>query len=321
MAEATQPIAVTSPDRKRRGLLADIIVRMVREKPLGTIGGAIVLLMFLTGIFANFLAPYGFKDTNIAFRLSPPGTPGFLLGTDGVGRDMLSRIIYGARVSMLVGLVATFISVAESTIIGMSCGFLGGKFDLIIQRFVDAWMSFPYLIILMSIMSLVGTGMWQLILVMGFSGGIGGSRVMRSAVMGIKENVYVQAAIVVGATTTRTLIRHILPNIMAPIIIVFTIGMGGVILAEASLSFLGFGIPPPTPSWGGMLSGDGRTYMMQAPWMALWPGLALSIVVFGINMLGDALRDILDPRLRGGIGRYSVGEQKFKKKKQTAGGN
>jgi len=305
MAESTESSTGVIIERKKHGLLTEVIVRLVREKPLGTFGAIIVLLLFLTGIFADVLAPYGYKEANVASRLSPPGTAGYILGTDGIGRDMLSRIIYGARISMIVGLTATAISVAESTIIGMFCGFLGGRFDLTVQRFVDAWMCFPWLIIMMSIMSLVGTGMWQLILVMGISGGIGGSRVIRSAVIGIKENIYVQAATAVGCSTTRVVSRHILPNIMAPLIIIFTTGMGGVILAEASLSFLGFGIPPPTPSWGGMLSGEGRTYMMQAPWMALWPGLALSIAVFGINMFGDALRDILDPRLRGGVGRYS----------------
>ena len=316
MAEVPVTSSGTVVERKRRSLLVEVVVRLVREKPLGTFGAIVVLLMFLTGIFADVLAPYGYKDIHLIARFSPPGTPGFFLGTDSVGRDTLSRVIYGARVSMIVGLVATTISVVESTILGTLCGFLGGKFDITVQRFVDAWMCFPWLIIMMTIMSLVGTGMWQLIIVMGVSGGIGGSRVMRSAVIGIKENVYVKAAEAVGASTARTLMRHILPNIAAPIIIIYTTGMGGVILAEASLSFLGYGIPPPTPSWGGMLSLEGRAFMLKAPWLAFWPGLALSVAVFGINMLGDALRDILDPRLRGGVGRYAG--VKRKRMKQPA---
>ena len=303
MAEVIGPVAGSAAVRKQRGMFFEVIIRLVLEKPLGTIGGIIVLLLFLTGIFANFLAPYGYKEVHLFSMLKPPGTPGFLLGTDGVGRDVLSRVIYGARVSMIVGIVATVISTVESVVIGMLCGFLGGKFDIVVQRFVDSWMCFPFLIIVMTIMSLVGTGMWQLIFVLGISGGIGSSRVIRAAVIGIKENIYVQSARAVGSSTVRTLMRHILPNITAPVIIMFTVGMGGVILAEASLSFLGYGIPPPTPSWGGMLSSEGRQYMLQGPWLALWPGLALSAVVFGINMLGDALRDILDPRLRGGVGR------------------
>jgi peptide/nickel transport system permease protein len=317
MAENAGPILIAAVEQKRRNILADVLLRLVKEKPMGTIGGVIVLLMLMTGIFANVLAPYGFKEPHLVFSLKPPGTPGFLLGTDNLGRDILSRVIYGARISMIVGIVATVISVLESTIIGMFSGFMGGKFDMVVQRFVDAWMCFPGLIIIMTIMSMVGTGMWQLIIVMGVSGGIGGSRVLRAAVIGIKGNIYVQAATSVGSPTVRTLMQHILPNIMAPIIIMFTIGMGGMILSEASLSFLGYGIPPPTPSWGGMLSGDGRSFMLQAPWLAFWPGLALSMAVFGINMLGDALRDILDPRLRGGVGRYSgVKTKKIKQRIQ-----
>lgn len=305
MAVLAEPISGASAKRKKRSSLFDV-VKLVKRKPLGTFGAIVVLVMFLTGIFADVLAPYGFKEIHLANRLSPPGEAGFVLGTDGVGRDMLSRVIYGARVSMIIGLVATTISVVISSLIGVLSGFSGGKVDLIIQRFVDAWMCFPWLILMITIMSLVGTGMYQLVLVLGIGGGVGGSRVVRSAVIGIKENVYMHAATAVGCSTTRIIGRHILPNIMAPLIIIFTTSMGGMILAEASLSFLGYGIPPPTPSWGGMLSGIGRTYMLQAPWLVFWPGLALSLAVFGINMLGDALRDILDPRMRGGLGRYGA---------------
>jgi peptide/nickel transport system permease protein len=153
-------------------------------------------------------------------------------------------------------------------------------------------------------MSLAGAGLVQVILTLGIGWGIGGSRIVRSAVIGIKENMYMQAAEAVGSSRLRTIVRHVLPNVAAPIIVLFTLNTGGAILTEATLSFLGFGVPPPAPSWGGMLSVEGRNYMLQAPWMALWPGIALTLTVFGINVLGDALRDILDPRLRGGIGRY-----------------
>ena len=301
MAKATEPVSgAVAAEQKKHGLLAEVLVRLVKEKPLGLFGAITVLVMLLTGILADVLAPYGYAKAHMADTLSPPGTAGFLLGTDQIGRDMLSRVIYGARVSMIVGLVATSISVLESTIIGILSGWLGGKFDMIVQRFVDAWMVFPGLIILITIMSLTGAGMWQLIFVLGITGGIGGSRVVRSAVIGIKENDYFLAATVVGCSTSRIISRHVLPNIVAPIIIMYTIGMGGVILAEASLSFLGYGVPYGVPSWGGMLSGPGRSYMVRAPWLALFPGIALSIVVFGVNMFGDALRDLLDPRLRGG---------------------
>jgi len=176
---------------------------------------------------------------------------------------------------------------------------------MVIQRFVDAWMCFPPLVLYLIVMSILGPGLLQVILVLGVSGGLGGaSRVKRSAVIRIKEDVYFEAARAVGVPTGRILMRHVLPNVLPVLIISFSTGLGMFILAEASLSFLGFGIPPPVPSWGGMLSGTGRTYMLQAPWMAIWPGLALSIVVYGVNMFGDAMRDLFDPRLRGGLGRY-----------------
>jgi peptide/nickel transport system permease protein len=217
---------------------------------------------------------------------------------------MLSRIIYGARISMMVGLFGMAISTAISTTIGMLCGFFGGTFDLMVQRVVDAWMCFPMLIILITIMSILGGGLSQIVVVLGVVWGIGGSRIVRSAVIAIKSNVYVEAARSIGCSTPKMLAQHILPNIAAPIIILFTTGMPALILTEASLSFLGYGIPPPTPSWGGMLSTQGRRFMVLAPWLAIWPGLALSLVVYGINMFGDGLRDILDPRLKGGVGRY-----------------
>ena len=298
-------------EEKRRSFLVDLFIRLVKEKPLGTVGGVIVLLLLITGIFSNYLAPHGFNESLGVYRSPPSAT--YLMGTDNLGRDMLSRVIYGARISVIVGLAASALSVLVSTIIGIFCGFLGGKFDLVVQRFVDAWMCFPGLVILIVIVSIIGPGMGTIIVVLGLQYGIAGSRVVRSAVIGIKENVYVEAATAIGCGTPRILVRHILPNIMAPLIILFTTRMPAIILAEASLSFLGYGIPPPTPSWGGMLSGPGRANMLIAPWMAIWPGLALSIVVYGVNMFGDALRDLLDPRLRGGLGRYSGVKVKMKK--------
>ena len=297
---AVPDVMVTS---KRHSLLVDLFIRLVKEKPLGIVGGIIVLLLLFTGIFADFIAPYGMNEINSVDFLAPPSAK-YLLGADNKGRDLLTRIIFGARISVIVGLCATTISVLISTIIGVVCGFYGRKVDIVVQRFVDAWMCFPGLVLLIVIVSVLGPGLWQIILVLGLLYGIGGSRVVRSAVIGIKENVYMDAAKAIGCSTTKIMIRHILPNIMAPIIILFTTRMPTVILAEATLSFLGLGIPPPTPTWGGMLSGTGRSYMLMAPWMAIWPGLALAIVVYGINMFGDAVRDLLDPRLRGGVGRY-----------------
>ena len=184
-------------------------------------------------------------------------------------------------------------------LIGGTSGFLGGKLDLGVQRFVDAWMAFPGLLLLLTIMSIAGRGLLQIILVLGIAGGIGASRVVRGAVIGIKENDYFLAARAIGSPGAATLIRHVLPNIMAPVIIIFSITVGGVIITEASLSFLGFGLPIEVPSWGGMLSREGRQYMEAAPHLALFPGLALTITVYSLNMFGDAMRDLIDPRLRG----------------------
>jgi peptide/nickel transport system permease protein len=302
-------------ERKRHGFWYDLLRRLIREKPLGTFGLFVTILLLFTGIFATWLAPFGMNEIHLIDRLKPPsGT--YILGTDQLGRDILSRIIYGARVSMIIGLGATTLSSAISLTLGIISGFVGGRTDLLLQRFVDVWMSMPQLLVLMTVMSIVGNGQFQIIMVLGATMGIRGSRVIRSAVIGIKENTYVSAAQAIGCTPTRSMLRHILPNIMAPIIISFTIGIGGTIMQEASLSFLGFGVPPGVPSWGSMLSGEGRQFMEAAPTLALWPGFALTLVVYGINMFGDSLRDLLDPRLRGGVGRYTLTEKKLAKLKE-----
>ncbi len=290
---------------KRRAGLADFVVRLWREKPLGTICGIIVVLLLLIAISADVLAPFRYMEIHLRDRMQGASAQ-YVLGTDHLGRDLLSRLIHGARLSVVVGLAATTLNVVVAVLIGGTTGFLGGRVDLVVQRFVDAWMSFPGLLLLLTIMSLLGRGMLQIIVVLGVSGGIPASRVVRGAVVGVKENAYFQAATAIGSSKWQTLIRHVLPNIAAPAIVIFTINIGGVIIAEASLSFLGFGLPPTFPSWGGMLSREGRQYMEVAPRLALWPGLCLTIVVYCLNMFGDAVRDLLDPRLRGSGGRLGA---------------
>jgi len=297
---------------KRRSRLADFFTRLVKEKPLGTASGIIILILILVAIFGDVLAPYPYYEVHPADMLEASSAQ-HLLGTDQLGRDLLSRLMYGARLSLGVGLAATAINIVVAVLIGGISGFIGGKLDLGVQRFVDAWMAFPGLLILLTVMSLVGRGLPQIIVVLGVTGGIGASRVLRGAVIGIKENDYFLAARAVGTPTRQILIRHVLPNIMAPIIIIFSINIGGVIISEASLSFLGYGLPPEFPSWGGMLSWDGRRYMEMAPWLALWPGLCLTITVYSFNMFGDALRDLLDPRMRGGEGSYGTAKVKRKR--------
>ena len=300
-SEKMQPKAYVEP--RRHAFLIDVLLRLIREKPLGMIGGVIVLIMLVVGIFAEWLAPYAMNEAHLIDRLSPPSAR-YILGTDQLGRDILSNLIYGARISMIVGVCAAAINVVTAALIGCTTGFIGGKLDLLVQRFVDAWMSFPTLLLILTLMSIVGRGLPQIIAVLGIAGGIRESRLARSVVIRIREETYVEAARVIGCSTSRVLFRHILPNVMAPLIIIFTLNVGAAILTESTISFLGFGVPPGVPSWGSMLSLEGRQYMEIAPQLALWPGLTLSIAVYSINMLGDAVRDLLDPRLRGGLGRY-----------------
>ncbi len=274
------------------------LLRLIREKPLGAIGLAIVLVFLVCGIFADVIAPFGINQISPVNRLKPPSAR-FWFGTDHLGRDMFSRILYGAQLSVIIGLSAASLATLISLTLGIVSGYFGGKIDMLVQRLVDAWMSFPELIILIVVVSVVGPGMLQVIGILGLTFGIGGSRIIRGAVVSTRENMYIHATQSMGASTTRVLLRHILPNIMAPVLVLFSTRVGAVILVESGLSFLGFGVPPPAPTWGGMLSGSGRTYMYMAPWLALAPGLCLTLVVYGINVLGDALRDLLDPRMRG----------------------
>lgn len=296
MSAAVQPQAEVLP--RQRGPVATFLIRLFREKPLGAVGLVIFVLFLLCGIFADWLAPYGMNQISPANRLKPP-TARFWIGTDHLGRDMMSRILYGAQLSVIIGFTAATLATLISVLLGIITGYLGGKIDLVVQRLVDAWMSFPELIILIVVVSVLGPGMWQVIFVLGLTFGIGGSRIVRGAVVSVRENMYIHAAQSMGASTNRVLLQHILPNILPPVIVLFTTRVGAVILVESGLSFLGFGVPPPAPTWGGMLSGSGRTYMYMAPWLALAPGLAITIVVYAINVLGDAMRDLLDPRMRG----------------------
>src|SRR5262245_15908701 len=272
--------------------------RFVRRKPLGALGGLIVVAMLVMAVFAERIAPYGYDQTIRGARMTPPGTAHWL-GTDNLSRDMWSRVVYGARVSVTVGFLTIGLATVMAIALGVSSGYFGGAYDLCVQRVVDAWLSFPYLIIVLSVMAVLGPGLLNVVLSLSLIITATNSRVIRGTTIAVAQNAFVEAARAMGCGHLRIIVRHILPNVMATIIILATIGLGAAILAESALSFLGFGVPPPYPSWGSMLSGSGRTYMFRAPWMAIWPGVAISLAVFGFNMLGDALRDVLDPRLRG----------------------
>jgi peptide/nickel transport system permease protein len=272
--------------------------RLVRDKPLGTVGGLVLLLFVVVGVFAPWAAPYDYNEIAPLDRMQGPSWAHWF-GTDNLGRDVLSRCIYGAQLSVIIGCSAAALATIISAVVGIVSGYFGGKVDMAVQRVVDAWMSFPDLIVLIVVVSVLGPGMPQIIGTLGLLLGIGGSRIVRSAVVSVREHMYVHAAQSIGAGTLRILWRHVLPNVLPPIIVLFTTRVGTVILAESGLSFLGLGVPPPAPTWGSMLSGSGRTYMFQGPWLALAPGLCLTAVVYATNVFGDALRDLLDPRMRG----------------------
>jgi peptide/nickel transport system permease protein len=274
------------------------LARLWRDKPLGTVGGVVLLLFVVVGVFAPWIAPYDYNEIAPLDRMQGPSWAHWF-GTDNLGRDVLSRCIYGAQLSVIIGCSAAALATLISAVVGIVSGYFGGKVDMAVQRVVDAWMSFPDLIVLIVVVSVLGPGMPQIIFTLGLLLGIGGSRIVRSAVVSVREHMYVHAAQSIGAGTLRILWRHVLPNVLPPIIVLFTTRVGSVILAESGLSFLGLGVPPPAPTWGSMLSGSGRTYMFQGPWLALAPGLCLTAVVYATNVFGDALRDLLDPRMRG----------------------
>lgn len=303
-AASAQPLPLSHlPERPLPLRLLAGIGGFARHKPLGFVGLLIVLVLVLLAIFAPHIAPYSPDKTDLKHHLAG-STARHRLGTDATGRDVLSRLVYGARVSMTVGFGAVAITTLFATALGLISGFRGGWFDAIVQRFVDAWQALPGLIILITLLGIArrmkGVNiLWALVLAIGILSIAGTSRVIRSAVIAVREQPYVEAARAVGADNRRLLLWYVLPNVLPIILITATVGLGAVILAEASLSFLGFG-PAGQPSWGQMLSVDGRDYMRVRPGLAIYPGLCIGLAVFGFNIFGDALRDVLDPRLRGG---------------------
>jgi len=272
--------------------------RFIVRKPLGAFGATVLVLLVVAAVFAGVVAPYGENQQDTGTPLSAPSFQHWV-GTDQFGRDLLSRLLYGARISLYVGIGATLLSVIPGTALGVASAYFRGSFDAVVQRLVDAVQAVPGLILLIAIVVVLGTGVVNVVLALAVRSAVVDSRVMRSAALQIMGRDFITASRALGASNKRMMLRHVLPNVAAPMIIVASLGFGQFILAEASLSFLGYGVPPPAPSWGGMLAADGRSYMYAAPHMFIGPAVALSLVVFGVNMFGDALRDVLDPRLRG----------------------
>ncbi|HRH87802.1 MAG TPA: ABC transporter permease [Rubrivivax sp.] len=286
-----------------RHAFVEFWVRLVREKPLGAVGGALCLLMLLVALTADLIAPQGYNAIDPLRRLQPPSAEAWF-GTDQLGRDLFARIVHGARLSVVVAFAAASLSIVISALIGIVSGYLGGRVDMAMQRVVDSWMIFPDLVFLLLLVSVAGPGTGTVIFSLALVFGVTGSRIVRAQVLSVKENAYVKAAQSIGASTRRILLTHILPNVLPILVVLFALRLGAVILYEATLSFIGMGIPPPQPAWGGMLNVEGRTFMFRAPWLTIFPSAALVILVFGINMFGDAVRDLIDPRMRGSGGRY-----------------
>jgi peptide/nickel transport system permease protein len=295
--ETIQGRILAAPATRRPSAYAYFLYYL-RHKPLGTIGLSIVVLMTSIAIFAPFIAPYAYQEQNYqAVKQAPNLSHPF--GSDQFGRDIFSRVVYGARISMMVGFLAVIVGTGAGAIVGLISGYFMGKLDAFVQRLVDMWMSFPDLILALTIVAVFGNTIPNVILAIAATIMPRGVRVIRSATIAIREMDYAMAARAIGASDLRIMLRHVMPNTVAPFLIIMSSMFGTAILTEAGLSFLGLGIAEPTPSWGRMLTGQAAQYMVTAPWILIFPGLAITVTVMGFAFAGDALRDIFDPRLRG----------------------
>jgi peptide/nickel transport system permease protein len=271
--------------------------RVARRNPLAAIGALLVVFFLICAVFAPWLAPYDPANIDLATRLAPPSLRQ-ICGSDELGRDILSRLIYGARISMLVGSCVVAASLGIGLIVGSVAGYYGGRVDRFVNVIVmNAFLSFPGILIAIAFVAFRGPGIFNLVLALSIGGWVGYARLVRAQVLAAREKEYVEAARALGATDLRILLRHILPNIIQPVIVQAAIGMAGAILAEATMSFLGLGVPPPTSSWGTMLN-DGRAHLFDAPHLVIFPAIAVMLAVLSFNFIGDALRDLLDPRSR-----------------------
>jgi peptide/nickel transport system permease protein len=268
-----------------------------RRNRLAVVGLVTVVIIFLIAILAAFLSPYAPDKTDVSLKLKPPSSPNYL-GTDQLGRDILSRMLYGSRISLTVGFIAVGISIFIGILIGATAGFYGGWIDSLLMRFVDTMLCFPSFFLILTIIALLGPSIYNIMIVIGITSWEGTARFVRAEFLSLRERDYVQAAKALGVKDRRIIFRHILPNALAPVFVTATLGVASAILIEASLSFLGFGVQPPAPSWGNILT-EGRTYIFDAWWLTVFPGLAILIAVLSFNLVGDGLRDALDPRLRG----------------------
>jgi len=298
MAELTAEQVAIRPRRQPQPSVLSSVLRFARRKPLSAVG-AVILILLVSLVAIGPLVLSGNPNVgSLRDHLKPPGS-GHIFGTDQLGRDLFIRTLYGGRLSLIVGIGAATAGTVAGTILGVVSGYLGGKFDLIFQRFMDAWMSIPGIVLLMTLATLLGPSQRNTILAIAILGTPSASRIVRSAVLAVKAQPFVEAATSLGASPVRVMLRHVLPNVMGPILVIASVGVGGAILAEAGLGYLGLSVPPPFATWGTLLSSGSQNFMEQAPWMAVVPGVAIALTVFSVNLLGDGLRDVLDPRLRG----------------------
>jgi peptide/nickel transport system permease protein len=281
-------------DKKTFG---QVFNELMRKQPLGAAGAAVVLAMIFMAIFANFLTVFDPELNDLEFMLTSPDDT-YFMGTDQFGRDVLTRIIYGARTALLVGFTAAIIGATGGLVLGVASAYFGGTFDLVAQRIVDVVMAFPLIILALAVVATLGPGTQNVIIAITIPFIPQCARVVRSNALAIREIPYVDAARALGFSHTRIILRHMVPNVMAPFLIMLTSFLGQAILLEASLSYLGMGVQEPIPAWGLMLQGGAEEFAESAPWIAIWPGVAISLSVFGFNLFGDAVRDTLDPRLR-----------------------
>jgi peptide/nickel transport system permease protein len=268
-----------------------------RENPLGAFGGGIVLIMICMALFAPWLTTFDPTSNDFGAMLSPPDGDHFL-GTDQFGRDLLSRIIFGARTALLVGFVSAFTGCFLGLVLGVTSAYFGGRFDLLFQRIMDVFMAFPLIILALAVVAIFGTGVQNVIIAITIPVIPRAARIVRASALAIREMPYVDAARANGFSHSRIIFRHMMPNVMAPFLIILTAQVGQAILIEASLSYLGLGVQEPVPAWGLMLRGGAQEYAESAPWVAIFPGLAITLAVFGFNLFGDALRDWLDPKMK-----------------------
>lgn len=294
---AASPQALDKLSRPERAYWLQWVIDFCRQRPLGALGAAIILFMSVVALLAPWLAPYDALATDYAAMLSAPSGKHWL-GTDAFGRDVLSRIIYGSQTALIVGIGTSFIGATLGALIGVASAYFGGRTDMIIQRIMDVVISFPLIILALAVVAILGTGIFNVILAIAVPMIPRCARVVRSSALAVREMPYVDAARAAGYRDSRIVLRHMLPNVMAPYLIMLTAFLGQAILLEASLSFLGLGVQEPVAAWGLMLRGAAIDFAESAPWMAIFPGLAITLAVFAFNLLGDSLRDALDPRLR-----------------------